>query len=72
MVKMAKMVPMVKMVLMVKTPLKEPREIPGEVVVEGELTDAPKQMIHARLTCGAAHHSPALLVAGTVITSRRP
>lgn len=61
-----------EMVLMVKTPLEDPRDLPGEVVVEGELIVAPKQLTHARLTCGAAHNSPALLVAQTVITSRRP
>ena len=61
-----------KRVLMVQLPLKDPRDIPGDVVVEGKLSVDLKQLTNARLSCGAAHHSPALLVADTVITSRRP
>jgi len=60
------------LVLMVQLPLKDPRDIPGQPVVEGKLTVEPRQLTNARLSCGAAHHSPALLVADTVITSRRP
>ena len=61
-----------KQVLMVQLPLRDPRDIPGEAVVEGKLSVDSKQLTNARLSCGAAHHSPALLVADTVITSRRP
>lgn len=61
-----------RLVLMVKLPQEDPAEIQGEAMVEGTLSVEPKQLTHARLSCGAAHHSPALLVADTVITSRKP
>lgn len=61
-----------ELVLMVNLPQKDLGTIPGESVVEGKLTVKPIQLNNARSSCGAAHHSPALLVADTVIASRRP
>lgn len=58
-------------VLMVRLPVKAPDRIPAAAVLEGTLTVEPKLLTKARLTCKAALHSPALLVANSVLINNR-